>query len=241
LGLFVYADMAQGLKGACAFFQKMVNEVYVGLRFTGENELENVFAVMAAYLNDLAVKSDSVADHLVDLEAVLERTRGAGLKLAKSLFEKRSEEHIGHRVFHGLVRSSDDHTAVFATFKEPRNASELLRFIGLVTFFGEHVESAAARLAPLNEFLVGTDWNRKKRKKQKVLVSVWAERWKELQVRAFEALRKILAHPDFLVAPHPLATKKLVTDASMYGLRAMLLQWEGDDAGWLPVAFASRK
>jgi Reverse transcriptase (RNA-dependent DNA polymerase) len=58
LGLFEYAVMAQGLKGACAFFQKMVNEVYVGLRFTGENEVESVCAVMAAYLDDLAVGSD---------------------------------------------------------------------------------------------------------------------------------------------------------------------------------------
>jgi hypothetical protein len=55
LGLFEYAVMAQGLKGACAFFQKMVNEVFVGLRFTGENEVENVCAVMAAYLDDFAV------------------------------------------------------------------------------------------------------------------------------------------------------------------------------------------
>jgi hypothetical protein len=81
LGLFEYAVMVHGLKGACAFFQKMVNEVYVGLRFTGENEVENVCAVMAAYLDDLAVGSDSAAEHLVDLEAVLKRTRGAGLYL----------------------------------------------------------------------------------------------------------------------------------------------------------------
>jgi hypothetical protein len=77
--------MAQGLKGECAFFQKMVNEVYAGLRFTAENEEYNVCAVMAAYLEDLAVGSDSVAEHLVDLEAVLERTRGAGLKLKLNL------------------------------------------------------------------------------------------------------------------------------------------------------------
>jgi Reverse transcriptase (RNA-dependent DNA polymerase) len=171
LGLFEYAVMAQGLKDACAFFQKMVNEVYMGLRFTGENEVENVCAVMAAYLDDLAVGSDSAAVYLVDLEAVLERTRGAGLKLklSKCLFGKRSVELLGHRVSHGLVRPSDDHTAVFANFKEPRNASELLRFIGLVIFFGEHVESAADRLAPLYEVLVGTSWNRKKRKNRRWL------------------------------------------------------------------------
>jgi hypothetical protein len=90
LGLFEYAAIAQGLKGACVVFQKMVNEVYVGLRFTGENEVENVCAVMVAYLDDLAVGSDSAAEHLVDLEAVLESTRGAELKLAKCLFGKRS-------------------------------------------------------------------------------------------------------------------------------------------------------
>jgi hypothetical protein len=67
---------------------------------------------------------------------VLERTRGAGLKLklAKFHFGKRSVELLGDRVSQGLVRPSDDHTAVYANFKEPRNASELLRFIGLVTF-----------------------------------------------------------------------------------------------------------
>jgi hypothetical protein len=167
LGLFEYAVMAQDLKGACAFFQKMVNEVYVFLRFTGENEVDNVCAVMSAYLDDLAVGSDSATEHLVDLKAVLERTRGAGLKLklAKCLFEKRSGELLGDRVSHGLVRLSDDYTAVFANFMEPRNASELLRSIGLVIFVCEHVESAAHRLAPLYEVLVGTGWNRRKRKK----------------------------------------------------------------------------
>jgi Reverse transcriptase (RNA-dependent DNA polymerase) len=173
LGLFEYAVMEQGLKGACSFFEKMVNGVYVGLRFTGENGVENVCAVMAAYLDDLAVGSDSAAEHLVDLEAGLKRTRGAGLKLklAKCLFGKRSVELLGHRVSHGLVRPPDDHTAVFANFKEPRNASELLRFIGLMIFFGEHVESAADRLA----CGYGLE-SVKKLKKQKVVISDWAER-----------------------------------------------------------------
>jgi hypothetical protein len=74
--------------------------------------------VMAAYLDDLAVESNSASEHLVDLEAVLKRTRGAGLKLklAKCLFGKRSEELLSYRVSHGLVCPSDDHTAVFANF-----------------------------------------------------------------------------------------------------------------------------
>jgi RNase H-like domain found in reverse transcriptase len=73
------------------------------------------------------------------------------------------------------------------------------------------------------------------------VVADWAERWKETQVRALEALREILGYLDFLVAPRPLATKKMVTDAFICGLGAVLLQWEGEDAEWLPVAFAPRK
>jgi hypothetical protein len=58
-------------------------------------------------------------------------------------------ELLGHCVSHGLIRPPDDHTTVFANFKEPRNISRLLRFIGFMIFFGEHVESAADRFAPL--------------------------------------------------------------------------------------------
>jgi hypothetical protein len=91
--------------------------------------VKNVCAVMTVYLDDLVLGSDSAADHLVDLEAVLERTRGAGLKLklAKCLLGKLSVELLGHRVSHGLVRPADDHVAMFANFKLPRNASGLLR------------------------------------------------------------------------------------------------------------------
>jgi RNase H-like domain found in reverse transcriptase/Integrase zinc binding domain/Integrase core domain len=35
--------------------------------------------------------------------------------------------------------------------------------------------------------------------------------------------------------------KRLCTDASRYGLGVALLQFEGEDKGWLPVGFASRK
>jgi hypothetical protein len=66
---------------------------------------------------------------------------------------------LGHRASHCLARPSDNHTAVFANLKQPRNASELRRFIGLLIYFGEHVESAADRLAPFSEVLVETGWN----------------------------------------------------------------------------------
>jgi uncharacterized glyoxalase superfamily protein PhnB len=221
----------------------MVNTVYGSLRFTGLNEVDRVCAVMVAYLDDLAVRSDTVDQHLTDWHAVFDRTLAAGfrMKLSKCLFGKKAIELLGHKVTAGKILPSDGHASTFDLFHEPRNASELLRFIGLVGFFGEHVESAADRIAPLFDVLIGTGWNKKKNKRRKVVVQDWAARWGESQSRAFHALREILANPDFLVAPRPEAEKMLVSDASIYGLGVVLLQWEGEELGWLPIAFASRK
>lgn len=61
--------MAMGLTGASAYFQKMANEVYGVLRLTGEEGFPSDFiAVMAAYLDDLSVGSETPSQHLTDLE-----------------------------------------------------------------------------------------------------------------------------------------------------------------------------
>lgn len=59
------------------------------------------------------------------------------LKLEKCYFGVRSVELLGHRVSFGEVRPSDDHTDVFGRYREPINAAELLRFMGLVGFCRE--------------------------------------------------------------------------------------------------------
>jgi hypothetical protein len=159
----------------------MVNTVYGSLRFTGLNEVDRVCAVMAAYLDDLAVGYDAVGQHLTDLRAVFDRTRAAGfrMKLSKCLFGKKAIELLDHKVTAGKILPSDGHASTFDLFQEPRNASELLRFIGLVGFFGEHVESAVDRRGPLFDVLIGTGWNKKKNKRRKVVVQDWAAQWGE--------------------------------------------------------------
>lgn len=180
---------------------------------------------MAAYLDDLAVTSDTAAEHLINLRKVLERTWAAHLrvKLAKCAFGKRSVELLGHRVSFGEVCSSDDHSDVFKKFCEPTYAAELLLFMGFATTFSERVEGCADRLEPLYAIVKGTGWNRKKPRRKNVSIPIWDEQWGEEQRWAFEVLKEIFASPKFLAALRPGAEKKLVTDASMYGLGAVLL------------------
>jgi hypothetical protein len=49
-----------------------------------------------------------------------------------------------------------------------------------------------------------------------------------------------MSSPEFLVTTLAGVQRKLATDASKYGLGAVLLQDEGPD-GWLPLGFASHK
>jgi Reverse transcriptase (RNA-dependent DNA polymerase) len=94
VGLVQYTRMTIGLKNTGCFFQRLVNNVYVGLKGT----------IMQAYLDDLAVGSNTPRQHVVDVRRVLERTRDANLrfKLAKCTFGKTEVELLGHKV--GLER-----------------------------------------------------------------------------------------------------------------------------------------
>jgi hypothetical protein len=147
--------------------------VFDGLRakgVEGADELVNGFAVLAAYLDDLTLGSDTIDWHLRDSRQVLQRTRDSWLrmKLSTCSFGQQTVELLGHRVSFGKVTPSDDHNQVFSRFQEPRNESELLRFIGLVGLFAEHVEHSADKLAPLDEVICGTGWNQKKPKRRKI-------------------------------------------------------------------------
>jgi Reverse transcriptase (RNA-dependent DNA polymerase) len=70
VGLVQYTRMTMGLKNEGCFLQRLVSNVYVGLKS----------AIMQAYLNDLAVGSATPKQHVVDVRRVLERTRDANLR-----------------------------------------------------------------------------------------------------------------------------------------------------------------
>jgi hypothetical protein len=96
-----YTRMTMGLKNAGCYFQRLVNDVHVELKG----------AIMQAYLDDLAVGSDTPKQHVVEVRKVLERTRDANLrlKLAKCKFGKTEVKLLGQKVRLGVVRPNNMH------------------------------------------------------------------------------------------------------------------------------------
>jgi Reverse transcriptase (RNA-dependent DNA polymerase) len=148
VGLLQYTRITMGLKNAGCFFQRLVNNVYVELNGT----------IIQAYLDDMAVGSDTPKQHVVDARRVLEPTKDPKLrlKLAKCTFGKTEVELLDHEARFGEVRPNDRHRDCLQRFEEPINVTELLRFLGSLQFFEAHVDHFDELAAPLYAVLEGT-------------------------------------------------------------------------------------
>jgi len=103
-----------------------------------------------------------------------------------------------------------------------------MRFLGLVQYFADFIDHFAETAAPLYIVLKGTGFSTKRRHGQRFFIPDWNERWGERQTRAWEEIKDALANPEILAAPRRGAEKRVMTDASAYGLGGVLLQ-ETDD------------
>jgi Reverse transcriptase (RNA-dependent DNA polymerase)/RNase H-like domain found in reverse transcriptase len=115
IGLVQYTRTTMGQTDASAFFQRLVNHVHEELKGTK----------LQAYLDDLAVGSDTPKQHIADVREMLERARQGNLrlKLAKCSFEKKEVELLGHKVAHRRVEPNYQHRDCLHNFREPVNAS----------------------------------------------------------------------------------------------------------------------
>jgi Reverse transcriptase (RNA-dependent DNA polymerase) len=96
VGLVQYTRTTMGLKNAGGFFQRLVNNVYAGLK--GRS--------MQADLDDITAGSDTPAQHIANVRDMLQRTKDARLrlKLEKCSFGKAEVEILDHKVSFGEVR-----------------------------------------------------------------------------------------------------------------------------------------
>jgi RNase H-like domain found in reverse transcriptase/Integrase zinc binding domain len=125
--------------------------------------------------------------------------------------------------------------------QEQSNARELMRFLGFANYFKEFLEDFSHRTKRLYDILRGTNVNKKKSKRVSVFVPDFEKKWTKLQRDAWQDIKDDLSSPTILTSPDRYADKMVMTDASGYGIGAVLLQRNSKTDSWRPVAFASRK
>ena len=217
-GLWQFVTMPFGLADAQATCQRLVDTKLI-------RGLEDH---AAAYVDDLTVFSMSWEEHLVHLQDMLERLRDAGLtvKPKKCKFGMKETEYLGHVVGNGVVKPCQSKTEAVKKFQVPETKKQVRSFLGLAGYYRKFIKNFSDLAAPLTNLT-------KKREPQKV-------KWTQECDQAFRQLKEVLCNKPVLKAPDFTKEFRLQTDASEYGLGAVLSQ-KDEEGLEHPVVYISRK
>ncbi|UYV70237.1 hypothetical protein LAZ67_7002256 [Cordylochernes scorpioides] len=193
-GLFEFKVMPFGLCNAPATFERMMDNLLKGLRWT----------ICLCYLDDVVIFADNFPDHLRRLEVVLNCFKRAGLKLnpGKCSFGASNIKILGHQVDKDGIRPDDDKIKAVSQFPIPKNLQQLRSFLGLSSYYRRFIKNYADIARPLNSLLSkGTKFQ-----------------WNTDQERAFQKLKNALTSKPVLGHFDDDAPTELHTDASGYGI-----------------------
>jgi hypothetical protein len=213
-GAFRFKVLSFGLANAPALFQRLMDLVLSGL----------TWEVCLVYLDDIIVFSDTFRQHLERLSMVFNRLRTAGLKINASkthLFQRRVS-FLGHVVSEAGIEPDPSKIEAVRTWPRPRNLTELRSFVGLASYYRDHIKSFASIARPLH-----------------VLTRKGARfEWTQAQEMAFNQFKDLLTSAPVLSAPMDTGTYILDADASNEAVGIVLQQIQ--DGKERVIAYASR-
>ncbi|UYV79724.1 K02A2.6-like, partial [Cordylochernes scorpioides] len=144
-GLFEFEVMPFGLCNAPATFERIMDNLLRGLKWT----------ICLCYLDDIIVFSKTMDEHQQRLEMVLSCFAKAGLKLnsEKCNFGASQIKVLGHLIDGCGIYPDPDKVESAINFPRPKNVSELRGFLGLCSYYRRFIKSFANIAGPLNELL----------------------------------------------------------------------------------------
>ncbi|UYV69307.1 K02A2.6-like [Cordylochernes scorpioides] len=212
-GRYKYCRMPFGISLAPEYFQKVMSLI-----------LQGMDGVMC-YLDDILIFASDSKTHDRIFRLVLRKLKEAKVTLnkAKCVFGVSRINFLGHILDEDGIRPDPAKIEAVAKMPAPTDVHGVRRFLGMVNHLGHFVENLSEIVAPLNQLLVkGQDFV-----------------WDCSQERAFRKLKELLTTQPILAAYDVRKPTMVSSDASSYGLGAVLKQ-EGKNGIWRPVAYSSR-
>ncbi|XP_041565903.1 LOW QUALITY PROTEIN: uncharacterized protein LOC121467710, partial [Drosophila elegans] len=213
-GLFQWKVMPFGLHSASATFQRALDQVI------GPEMMPHAFA----YQDDIIVIGRTLEEHMRNLKEVFRRLRAANLKVNadKCKFFRKELQYLGHRITDQGIGTDPEKVSAIALLKPPANVKELRQYLGVASWYRRFVPDFATLVHPLNALLrKGVKWE-----------------WTDDHQQAFEAVKARLVADPTLACPDFTKPFVLQTDASDYGLGAILTQ--NSDQGERVISYSSR-
>lgn len=213
-GHYEFVRMPFGLKNAPATFQRLMNQVLMGVQ--GSDAF--------VYLDDIVIYASTLEEHELKLERLMKRLRGAQLKLQpdKCEFLRREVAYLGHIIGKDGVKPDPAKLSAVKNFPRPKNAKNIRQFLGLAGYYRRFIDNFSQIARPLTILL----------KKDAPF------KWQEQQQAAFETLRDKLCEEPVLQYPDFTQPFIVTTDASGTAVGGILSQGPlGKDR---PIAYTSR-
>lgn len=216
-GLMHFKVTAFGLSNAPATQQRLVDKL-----FGPEFELK-VFC----YLDDVIIISKTFEEHTKLLQRVLDKLTKANLtiNLSKCKFFRNQLKYLGYVIDERGLRTDPEKVEAILNFPTPTTRKEVKRFLGTASWYRRFIPNFSTVAGPLNK-LTST-------KKKSPPFS-----WSEEADKAFLHLKSLLVKAPILACPNFDLPFEVHTDASDYGVGAMLCQTI--DGVEHPVAFMSK-
>jgi ribosome assembly protein YihI (activator of Der GTPase) len=177
------------------------------------------------FFDDILVQGSDEFQLLYRLQKVLARLKENNLKVNKDKcnFFQKCINYLGHTIDkEGLHKNKEKVEAILKT-ERPKDVNELRFFLGLAHYYNKFISNLATITYPLNELL----------KKHKRFI------WSDKCERSFKKIKQEITSNTTLVHFDPAKPITLATDASPFGLGAVLSH-KFPDGSERPIAFASR-
>ncbi|GBG59795.1 hypothetical protein CBR_g54898 [Chara braunii] len=214
-GLYEFVVMPFGLCNAPGTFQHAMNRIF--------HDYLDKFVVV--YLYDILIFSKSVEEHAQHVETVLSLLRQHKYKvnLEKCEFGRTRILYLGHEVSAEGIRPEDAKVASIGDWPRPPTVTEVKSFLGMCNYYRNFVKNYSTVASPLTDLTrLDTPWD-----------------WSDECAAAFKRLKHALMNHEVLMVPDPQKPFIVTTDASQYGIGAVLAQQDGKKLR--PIEYMSKK
>ena len=199
-GLYQFTVMPFGLTNAPATFQRLMERVLAGLQWH----------TCLVYIDDIIIFSETIEDHLKQMQDIFDRLKQAKLKLKpkKCKLLQTKVKYLGHIVSKEGVETDPDKVKAVRDWPRPSCVKDVRSFIGFCSYYRRFIPNFATVAKPLIRLT------------EKKVNFVWSDEHEN----AWLQLRELMADSPVLAYPDKDAQFILDTDASDFGIGAVLSQ-----------------